>query len=70
MNSSFGDNVGVETVAEFDRVEVITTRGGVSIHQQSVFAFSIRAKHPASATDKESPSTYHSKSLYIIVKKT
>lgn len=62
MYSCLGDDVGVQTVAEVDRVDVITV---IKVHQQDVIGKSPRHQLPESRTR-----TYHSKSLYMIVKKT
>lgn len=62
MYGCLGDDIGVQTVAEVDRVDVITM---IKVHQQDVIGKSAKHQRPGSRT-----STYHSKSLYMIVKKT
>ena len=54
MDGSFGDNVGVQSVAEIDRIDVVAVQSKISLRL---------------ATDREF-FAYHSRSLYIIVKKT
>ena len=57
MDSDFGDDVRVEPVAEIDRVDV------VAIGKQSAPGHQPRAIFQGGAP-------YHSKSLYMMVKKT
>ena len=68
MNGSFRNDVRVEAVAEIDRVDVVTgSAGGISRHQglNKIHAFPKgTCKHTACC------GTYHSRSLYMIVKKT
>lgn len=56
MDSSFGYDVGIEPVAKIDRVDVVTVYGG---HVNNVL-FQVRKGGKA----------HHSRSLYMIVKKT
>lgn len=64
VNGSFRDDVGVETIAEFDGVKVVT-KVNQSINQ-------VRTYRPVFVTFFRYADrlTYHSKSLYIMVKKT
>jgi hypothetical protein len=56
VDSGFGDDVGVETVAQVNGVDVVTAARN---QLACVVQFSCR-----------SDETYHSRSLYMIVKKT
>jgi hypothetical protein len=64
VDSGFGDDIGVEAVAEVDGVDVVAgKRGGVSLD----FAVDV---DQTESTGKEAGETHHSRSLYIIVKNT
>ena len=61
MDSGFGDDVCVQAVAEVDGVDVVTGARLASA-SQAVELLAQRVPGPGS--------THHSKSLYMIVKKT
>lgn len=56
VNSGFRDDVGVQTVAEIDRVDVVTVQPQKSVSSVTMWLVA--------------PGTDHSKSLYIMVKNT
>lgn len=71
---SLGDDVGVQAVAEVDGVDVVTATGTLSALVSSR-GDQVRGEATANSCSLASPSrgdfmTYHSKSLYMIVKKT
>lgn len=85
MDRGFGDNVGVQTVAEVNRVDVVTTvpHESASMSFPSLMCFPTESFHsarfgrdPFFSPDFSPPHTtqrrptHHSKSLYIIVKNT
>lgn len=61
MDSDFGDDVGVEAVAEVNRVDVVTGQRKVSVSLWDA---------PEGGALRGTNRPYHSKSLYMIVKKT
>jgi hypothetical protein len=64
VDSGFGDDIGIEAVAEVDGVDVVAgKRGSVSLD----FAFDVDQD---GIQGKEAGETHHSRSLYIIVKNT
>lgn len=76
MDSGFGNDVGVETVAQVNRVDVVTTRykiRSVSNSSQGSWSWStlwIVHREQHSHRRATCVLTYHSKSLYMMVKKT
>jgi hypothetical protein len=62
MDSGFGNDVGVEAVTEVDGVDVVAG-AKLALGQQGAAASSI-------CDDTVSGATHHSRSLYMIVKKT
>ncbi len=84
MDCSFRDDIGVETVAEVDRVDVVTVchtrlarvlclvRASLSFTTVRSYLIVIRSKiSEFTQPDEENGiETYHSRSLYMIVKKT
>lgn len=71
MHSSLGDDVGVESVAEVNRVDVVTANDAISFNSREI-AWLCRAFKSAKLPfrDQDERRTYHSKSLYMMVKKT
>jgi hypothetical protein len=64
VDSGFGDDVRIETVAKVDGVDVITAKGEMSAYIQISFTNQEFSKRQRCRT------TYHSRSLYMIVKNT
>jgi hypothetical protein len=81
MDGSFGDDVGVETVAEVNRVDVVTAgrerglapsfrrnrlaRGGSGVDDGA-----LQPESPQANELLRERTAYHSRSLYMIVKNT
>lgn len=81
MDGGFGDDVGVEAVAQVDRVDVVTGRQWVSLESfedirqlrvkhKSATGLRTTSSHRANSDASLEVVTYHSRSLYIMVKKT
>lgn len=72
MNGGFGNDVGVETVAEVNGVDVVTRWGRVvlagALEARRAATRACRAEVRARLSHRRA--TYHSKSLYMMVKKT
>lgn len=69
MNGGLGDDVGVQTVAKIDRVDVVTAQE-MERHELAMTLHSTARKLGARACRMQDNRTYHSRSLYMIVKKT
>ena len=81
MNGGFGNDVGVEAVAEVDRVDIVTADQTVSKYSHGERMRLMRSRpsddqgmirQRMNRQEKKSIArgAYHSKSLYMIVKKT
>lgn len=79
MNGSFGDNVGVEAVTEIDGIDVITVRKSlvsslsIDCNKHALDKYGPNCSNyagRAAVKGAEQICTHHSKSLYMIVKKT
>lgn len=76
MDGGFGNDVGVEAVAEIDRVDVVTRREGQLLEDlkgtvQRIVELSRRfVRQDHTAVQLGEIVTYHSRSLYMMVKKT
>ena len=87
MHRGFRDDIGVETVAKIDRINVVTAQhialARVHLHAHILPPFRARTaslimiatiilgpRNPQSSTGEEKRQTHHSRSLYMIVKKT
>lgn len=69
MNGGLGDDVGVQTVAKVDRVDVVTTQEKER-QELAMIPRSTARKLGAQACWMQDNRTYHSRSLYMMVKKT
>lgn len=67
MYSRLGDNISVQAVAELDRVDIVTAENQSVMTPMRISRVSCGGRHRQRATGVVA---YHSKSLYMMVKKT
>lgn len=69
MDGGFGDDVGVETVAQVDRVDVVTANEGAHVSDLQSKARSL-TESLTQASPRGKKIAHHSRSLYMMVKNT